>query len=274
MRTFVVGDIQGCYQSLLNLLNKIKFDPAADQLWAVGDLVNRGPESLEVLRFCHGLGESFKTVLGNHDLHLLAIARGHTTPRKSDTLDEVLQAPDRDELLNWLQSQPLLYLNSEYQVALVHAGVPPQWNLTQAQSYADEVSTVLRSDHADDFFRHMYGNEPNLWQEHLEGPDRWRLITNYLTRMRFCSAEGRLELSHKEGPDTAPEGYLPWYDLRHSKNELAILFGHWASLEGSVNTNTLQALDTGCVWGGSLTAVELGSNFNRISVPSADGGSI
>src|SRR6056300_193393 len=182
MRTFVVGDIQGCYQSLRSLLRKIEFDTQSDQLWAVGDLVNRGPESLEVLRFCRNLGKSFKTVLGNHDLHLLAIARGHTKSRKSDTLDAVLAAPDRDELLDWLQSQPLFISDNQHQVALVHAGVPPQWSLHDAQTYADEVSAVLQTDEADVFFDNMYGNKPDLWDASLRGPDRWRLITNYLTR--------------------------------------------------------------------------------------------
>lgn len=272
MRTFVVGDIQGCYQSLCKLLEKIEFDASSDQLWAVGDLVNRGPESLEVLRYCRSLGKSFRTVLGNHDLHLLAIARGHTSPRKNDTLDKILAAPDRDELLEWLQSQPLVHIDSEQQVALVHAGIPPQWNLQDAQTYANEVSAVLQSNDAELFFRNMYGNEPDLWDDRHSGPDRWRLITNYLTRMRFCSPEGRLELTQKDSPDSAPEGFYPWYSLRHPKqNEPAILFGHWASLEGSVNTSKLQALDTGCVWGGSLTALELGKNCKRISVTPAEG---
>lgn len=270
MRTFVVGDIQGCYQSLSSLLTKVNFDPESDRLWAVGDLVNRGPQSLEVLRFCHDLGDSFKTVLGNHDLHLLAIARGCAEPRKSDTLDEILNAPDRDHLLDWLQSQPLFFTDDEHQVALVHAGIPPQWSPDDAQQYAGEVATVLRSSEAKRFFSNMYGNQPDLWDDSLEGPDRWRLITNYLTRMRFCSAEGRLELSQKDKPDTAPDGFLPWYNLPGNIREnQRILFGHWASLEGKVNTPQLQALDTGCVWGGSLTALEL-SEFRRFSVPAAE----
>lgn len=270
MRTFVVGDIQGCYQSLSSLLTEINFDPDSDRLWAVGDLVNRGPQSLDVLRFCHDLGDSFKTVLGNHDLHLLAIARGCAEPRKSDTIDEILNAPDRELLLDWLQSQPLLYTDDEHQVALVHAGIPPMWSLDEAQKNADEVSVVLQSSQADQFFSNMYGNQPDLWDDSLNGPDRWRLITNYLTRMRFCSTEGRLELSQKDKPDTAPEGFSPWYDLpRQPQGNVRILFGHWASLEGKVNTQQLQALDTGCVWGGSLTALEL-SEFKRFSVPAAE----
>lgn len=270
MRTFVVGDIQGCYQSLRNLLEKLDFDSASDQLWSVGDLVNRGPQSLEVLRYCYSLGDAFKTVLGNHDLHLLAIARGHATPRKSDTLDDILASPDRDELLNWLQSHPLFYFDEKYRVALVHAGVPPQWNLEETLNYAAEVSGVLESDKADIFFSNMYGNTPDLWANNLVGPDRWRLITNYLTRMRFCTNEGQLELTHKEGPNSAPAGYMPWFNTRPRKlAEVPIFFGHWASLEGSVDQANLQALDTGCVWGGALTALEIGT-LRRTSVPSAE----
>jgi len=273
MRIFAVGDIQGCYDPLCRLLDKVKFDPNQDRLWSVGDLVNRGPHSLEVLRFCHALGESFLTVLGNHDLHLLAIAHGHTQARRSDTLEAILTSPDRDELLHWLQAQPLFHYDAGLNVALVHAGVPPQWNLQDTRAYAGEVAAVLQSDQADAFFAHMYGNQPDIWDAGLQGPPRWRLITNYLTRMRFCSTGGQLELNHKEGPDSAPSGYFPWYSLPRKLSPVPLIFGHWASLQGAVDQPNLQALDTGCVWGGTLTLAEVNANFRRHAVPAVEPGS-
>ncbi len=267
MRTFAVGDVQGCYDALRRLLDRLAFEPARDRLWVVGDLVNRGPHSLEVLRFCRDLGDRFLTVLGNHDLHLLAIARGHTQPRRSDTLDAVLASPDREPLLDWLQRQPLFYYDQQAEVALVHAGVPPQWSLKDCLERSAEIEQVLQSDQADHYFAHMYGNQPDRWDSSLQGTDRWRLITNYFTRMRFCTPAGQLELAHKAGPETAPVGYFPWYAL--PQRQLAttpILFGHWASLMGAVATPHIQALDTGCVWGGQLTAVEVGAEFRRYAV--------
>ena len=271
MRIFAIGDIQGCYESLRRLLDSIQFDPEADQLWSVGDLVNRGPASLRVLQFCRQLGDSFRTVLGNHDLHLLAIARGDATPRRNDTLDDILESPDRESLLDWLQRQPLFMHDAGRQVALVHAGVPPQWTLQDTRAHAAEVESVLQSDRATDFFCEMYGNQPDIWDNQLEGPPRWRLITNYLTRMRFCSADGRLDLTHKEGPETAPPGYFPWYSLESPVlSEVRLIFGHWASLQGVIDRPKLQALDTGCVWGGSLTVAEITAGFRRHSVPAAE----
>ena len=211
--------------------------------------------------------ELFEKAVRLHSRRLLAIARGHTQLRRSDTLEDILSSPDRDELLHWLQAQPLFHYDAALNVALVHAGVPPQWDLPDTLAYAGEIAAVLRSEQADDFFAHMYGNKPDRWNASLQGPPRWRLITNYLTRMRFCSADGQLDLAHKEGPDTAPAGYFPWYSLPRKLGHIPLVFGHWASLEGAVDQPNLQALDTGCVWGGQLTLAEIGANFRRSSVP-------
>lgn len=256
MTTYVVGDIQGCLQPLQQLLDNVAFG-SEDQLWSVGDLVNRGPQSLETLRFCHRLGAQFRMVLGNHDLHLLAVARGIRAPHRSDTLDDILTAPDRDELLHWLQRQPLLIASEEH--LLVHAGIPPQWSKEQAIEFAAEMQQVLTDEAmAHDFFQVMYGNEPDCWNEHITPPMRWRLITNYFTRMRFCSSEGQLELSTKSSPNQPPTGFAPWYShpdrLTKSSN---IIFGHWAALQGKPCGSGLFPLDTGCVWGGPLRLMNL-----------------
>jgi len=255
MTSYAVGDIQGCLEPLLKLLKTVSFDPASDQLIAVGDLINRGPQSLETLRFCHSLGDSFKTVLGNHDLHLLAVAHGVRSPTSKDTLDEILAAPDREELLAWLQQQPLLLSIDDYTV--VHAGIPPIWNLAQARSLAAEVNEVLCSDRRGEYFNHMYGNHPLVWSEDLQGPERWRVITNYLTRMRFCTPDGILELESKDAI-SAPAPFAPWFE--HQNRKMAqdkIIFGHWAALEGRDCGHNVFALDTGCVWGGPMRLMNL-----------------
>lgn len=257
MTTYAVGDIQGCLEPLKHLLEKVTFDPATDSLWSVGDIVNRGPDSLETLRFCYNLGNCFRMVLGNHDLHLLAISQGIHTPSQSDTLNDILQAPDRDELLFWLQQQPLMIKDHDY--VMVHAGIPPQWSLGKAQILADEVSAALRSSATSlQFFNVMYGNKPNLWQNNFAPPERWRVITNYLTRMRFCSAQGHLELTCKTLPKSSPIGYAPWF--KHPNRltkQVQIIFGHWAALEGKPCGNNLFPLDTGYVWGGPLRLMNL-----------------
>jgi bis(5'-nucleosyl)-tetraphosphatase (symmetrical) len=255
MTQYAVGDIQGCLDPLLQLLERLRFEPSRDQLISVGDLINRGPKSLETLRFCYQLGDSFKMVLGNHDLHLLAVARGVRPPTKKDTLDEILAAPDADELLNWLQQQPLMLRSGDYNI--VHAGIPPMWDVLKAKALADEVGAVLQSERSGDYFSAMYGNQPAIWSEDLEGPVRWRVITNYLTRMRFCSPEGELELERKDA-ENAPAPFEPWFEhshrpTRHNK----IIFGHWASLEGRDCGDNLYPLDTGYVWGGSLRIMRL-----------------
>ncbi len=257
MATYAVGDIQGCLDELLRLLDKVQFSDQ-DQLWLTGDLVNRGPRSLDTLRFVKQLGDQAKVVLGNHDLHLLAMAYNGSRKSNKDTLDEILNATDRDELLDWLRRQPLLYRDRHLKFTMVHAGIPPSWKLKHAETYAREVEQVLQGEHICDFFAHMYGNQPERWSPDLEGWDRLRCITNYLTRMRFCDAQDKLELKTKSSPFAPPSGFLPWY--AHKKRATAkkrILFGHWASLEGNADTENVYALDTGCVWGGTLTALRL-----------------
>ncbi|MBQ0720063.1 MAG: symmetrical bis(5'-nucleosyl)-tetraphosphatase [Gammaproteobacteria bacterium] len=256
MTNYAVGDLQGCLDPLLCLLEKVNFDPQQDQLWAAGDIVNRGPQSLQTLRYVKALGPAFKMVLGNHDLHLLAAARGFKRLNPKDTLDEILDASDRDELLPWLQQQPLLLVEHGY--AMVHAGIPPHWSLNTAQSMARKVEAVLRSDNADLFFENMYGNKPASWNDGQCEAVQLRTITNYFTRMRFCDAEGELELSAKKGPAQAPIGFAPWYIHPQRKTvDDKIIFGHWASLNGDLAEKGLYPLDTGCVWGGRLRLMNL-----------------
>jgi bis(5'-nucleosyl)-tetraphosphatase (symmetrical) len=259
MPRYAIGDLQGCYDPMRRLLDAVRFDPARDQLWTVGDIVNRGPQSLECLRFFHQLGDRARVVLGNHDLHLLAVARGIQRVKKGDTLQAVLDAPDAAELLDWLTRQPLLY--REGNDVLVHAGLAPQWTVDQAERLAEEVHAALRGDQRDAYLRGMYGNEPDCWDDTLAGPVRWRVITNYLTRMRFCTPAGALDLTSKEGPESSLPGYLPWFEAPARRNaDARIIFGHWASLLGrSTHANAI-ALDTGCVWGHQLTLFDLDAN--------------
>ena len=257
MAIFAVGDIQGCYDELQRLLLRIKFNPAKDTLWFTGDLVNRGPRSLEVLRFVKSLGERTVCVLGNHDLHLLALAVGVDKHKSADTLDAVLSAPDCDELLDWLRHRPLLHHDAALGFTLVHAGLPPQWDLATAIACAGELETVLRrTDHAE-FFRHMYGNQPARWSPELKGMERLRFIVNCFTRLRYANMDGDLDLSSKGAPGTQPAGFMPWYEVpnRASAN-LHILFGHWSTV-GEVKGHNVYPLDTGCVWGGRLSALRL-----------------
>ncbi|NOX91443.1 MAG: symmetrical bis(5'-nucleosyl)-tetraphosphatase [Gammaproteobacteria bacterium] len=255
MAVYAIGDIQGCYNELMSLLELIRFDPANDQVWFTGDLVN-----LQVLRAVRELGDSAVTVLGNHDLHLLAVAEGHARLHKNDTLDDILSAPDRDELLAWLRQQPLLHYDPVLNAALVHAGLPPQWNLATAQACAKEVETVLRDSDYAEFFQHMYGNQPDVWRDDLSGRDRLRFITNSFTRLRYCDAAGRFDFKAKGEPGTQPAGYLPWFEVpgRRSEN-VRIVFGHWSTL-GFCREHNIVSLDTGCLWGKQLTAVRLGGN--------------
>lgn len=257
MATYAIGDIQGCYAELCELLEAVSFS-SDDTLWLCGDLVNRGPQSLETLRFVKQLGAQAITVLGNHDLHLLAVYHQHARCKRSDTLTPILEANDCDELMHWLQQQPLVHCDTALNFALVHAGIPPQWSLQDALSYAGEVESTLRSKHAHKYFKAMYGNQPDQWDPTLEGMARLRVITNYLTRMRFCTAHGQLEFASKGGLETQPEGFLPWYQHPHRATaQTRIAFGHWAALEGQVHQENIFALDTGCVWGGKLTALRL-----------------
>lgn len=255
MATYAIGDIQGCFDSLQRLLQRIAFDPAQDRLWQVGDLVNRGPDSLATLRWAKGRGDSLVTVLGNHDLHLLAVAAGAESPRRSDTFHDVLDAPDRDELLDWLRRRPLMHVENGF--ALVHAGLLPQWSVARARELAAEVETVLRGDNYRDFFAHMYGNQPDHWRDDLQGAGRLRVIVNGMTRLRFCTPAGKMEFAHKRGVDERPEGFLPWFEVaeRASRDDFVIC-GHWSALGLKLEAN-LAALDSGCLWGGRLTAMRL-----------------
>jgi len=257
MSTYIVGDIQGCFAPLKKLLDCVQFDPARDQLWSVGDVVNRGPDSLSVLRYLKNLGDSFQMVLGNHDLHLLAVANQKKSPKKSDTLGEILKAPDRDELLHWLRHQPLIYKQKE--AVLVHAGIPHIWTLSKALDLASEVEQILKSDDYCDFLSAMYGNEPNCWNDALCGMERLRVITNYLTRMRICKADGTLNLDFKSSPDNIPVDFKPWFSFYPAQltKQADIFFGHWAALESKSYATCFHALDSGCVWGGKLTLFKL-----------------
>lgn len=258
MATYAIGDIQGCYESLQCLLEKIAFNPELDKLWLVGDLINRGPDSLATLRFLFSIRHSVEFVLGNHDLHFLAVAYGLRKQSQNDTLDALLNAPDRQQLIDWLIQGKLLHTDEALGFTMVHAGIPPIWSLHQAQAHAREVEAVLQSRYCQEFLSSMYGNQPNRWKNKLIGMDRLRLITNYFTRMRFCSDEGMLELETKENMAAAPLGFAPWFSfpLRKIAND-RIIFGHWAALEGQAHTPNIFALDTGCVWGGSLSALRL-----------------
>jgi len=260
MAVYAIGDIQGCYDELMRLLELINIDPANDQVWFTGDLVNRGPASLQVLRAVHELGDSAITVLGNHDLHLLAVAEGSRPLHKNDTLDDILSAPDRDELLTWLRQQPLMHHAPALNTLLVHAGLPPQWDLAMAQTCAKEVETVLRGDNYTAFFQHMYGNQPDVWCDDLANWNRLRFITNSFTRLRYCNATGHFDFEAKGKPGTQPVGYLPWFEVPGRRSEdLRIVFGHWSTL-GLRRERNIVSLDTGCLWGKQLTAVRLSGN--------------
>jgi bis(5'-nucleosyl)-tetraphosphatase (symmetrical) len=239
-------------------LDQAGFDPTRDQLWAVGDLVNRGPESLQCLRFFAELGASARVVLGNHDLHLLAVAHGVRPQKRGDTLNAILAAPDCAELLEWLRRQPLLYRDPSGDYTMVHAGLAPQWSVEQARQLADEVAAVLRSERLPEFLHGMYGDQPDCWSDDLQGIERWRVITNYLTRVRFCDIDGRLDLQNKQAPPSARPGYLPWFAVPGRRSAgTTLLFGHWAALLGRAPGADVVALDTGCVWGHQLTLFNL-----------------
>ena len=255
MAVYAVGDLQGCLQPLKCLLERVEFNPAVDRLWLVGDLVNRGPQSLETLRYLYAMRDSLVCVLGNHDLHLLAAWHDIERLKKNDTLREIFEAPDADQLLDWLRRQKLLHYDEARSVAMVHAGIPPQWTLGRALELAREVEEVLRDDNRLKIYLDgMYGNEPNKWSKQLSGVERLRVITNYFTRMRFCTAEGKLDLKSKEGLDTAPKGYKPWFAHKGRRSRhVDIIFGHWAALQGQCSEPGVIALDTGCVWGGAMT---------------------
>ena len=259
MAVYAVGDLQGCLEPLKCLLERVAFDPLKDRLWLVGDLVNRGPQSLETLRFLYNMRDSLVCVLGNHDLHLLATWHNVERLKKGDTLSEILQAPDADQLLDWLRRQKLLHYDEDRGTAMVHAGIPPHWTLGKALGHAAEVEAALRDDNLLKLYLDgMYGNEPNKWSKDLHGVTRLRVITNYLTRMRFCTREGKLDLKGKEGLDSAPPGYAPWFAHKNRRTKaVRLIFGHWAALEGRCSEPGVFALDTGCVWGGKMTLMNV-----------------
>jgi bis(5'-nucleosyl)-tetraphosphatase (symmetrical) len=255
MATYAIGDIQGCYDELQQLLEQIRFDPAQDRLWFVGDLVNRGPGSLEVLRLVKSLGDRAITVLGNHDLHLVAVHAGIGKLHHTDTLDSILAAPDREELLLWLRRQKLAHFENGH--LLVHAGVLPGWTAEQAVALAREVEAALYGDDYTDFIEHMYGNNPQGWEDDLKGYKRLRVIVNAFTRLRICTPQGEMEFKFKGEVGDIPAGYLPWFEVPGRRTrDTSVIFGHWSAL-GLVQRKHLIALDTGCLWGGPMSAIRL-----------------
>ena len=255
MAVYLIGDVQGCDQALERLLHTIDFSASRDTLYLLGDLVNRGPDSLGVLRRVQALASSARCVLGNHDLHALAVAAGVRQPGRTDTLQGLLQAPDRPALLDWLRQQAMAL--QAHGVLMVHAGVLPQWSAQDTLRHAAALEAVLRGPDATVFLARMYGNEPARWDEGLQGLDRLRLTVNALTRLRFCSADGTMEFATKEGADGAPAGFMPWFDVpgRRTASDV-VAFGHWSTL-GWLNRTDVLALDSGCVWGGCLSALRL-----------------
>ena len=259
MADYAIGDIQGCFEPLIRLLDHIQFNEREDRLWFVGDLVNRGPQSLAVLRFIKNLPLSARITLGNHDLHLLgSLFGGRPWKGHDDTIAEILDAEDGEELGHWLRKQAIIYHDPELNYVMCHAGIAPIWNLSEALAFGYELEEVLAGENYIFFLEQMYGNNPNHWDNSLQGFDRLRLITNYFTRMRFCDQQGQLELSYKGGTATAPDDLFPWFLVPERKEIAAdILFGHWAALQGKSPHPHIHALDTGCLWGGQLTALRL-----------------
>ena len=272
MSTYTIGDIQGCYSELQKLLDKINFDESNDLLWFVGDLVNRGPESLKTLRLVKSLGDSARVTLGNHDLHLLAVANKVRKLHKKDTIDEIINADDSNELLKWVRSQSLLVTDSDLDFTMVHAGLPLQWSLEQAKELAQETESLIQSNQFNDFLHHMYGDQPDTWSCKLKDYDRHRFIINCFTRIRYCDDNGRLDLSVTGAPGTQPKSLTPWYASSSRKTIYnKIIFGHWSTVQLGNETNfkkyNVYPLDTGCLWGGALTAMRL-EDEKFFSVPS------
>lgn len=268
MSTYAIGDVQGCYDELQDLLALIDFDVTNDSLWFAGDVVNRGSKSLEVLRFIKSLGDKQRIVLGNHDLHLLAVAYGQQAAKKGDSLQAILQADDREDLLNWLRQQPLLLEDAEQNYVMVHAGLAPQWDIATARQCAAEVEAVLQSDDYLFLLANMYGDQPACWRADLSGYDRYRFILNALTRIRFCDENACLDLSYKQEIGRQAANLRPWFQYPQRQScEQRIIFGHWAALQGVADGKNVFATDTGCYWGGSLTAMRL-DDQQRFSVPS------
>ncbi|MFM1956014.1 MAG: Bis(5-nucleosyl)-tetraphosphatase, symmetrical [Pseudomonadota bacterium] len=255
MATYAIGDLQGCFFSFQDLLKKIQFNPVHDRLWFVGDLINRGPGSLDVMRWMLEHQSYVVTVLGNHDLHTLVVAEGFVSAHRSDTIQSLLDAPDAPELLRWLRHQPLVHFEHGY--LMVHAGLLPEWTVDQAMALGAEVHLALQAPNYREFLQHMYGNDPKRWDDGLNGWDRLRVITNAMTRLRICSADGEMEFKFKGELQNIPDGYQPWFELSHRASvNTPIVFGHWSAL-GLQHKNNVYSLDTGCLWGGHLSAMRL-----------------
>ena len=257
MAIYAIGDLQGCFSDLIRLLVKIKFNPDRDRLWFTGDLVNRGPQSLETLRYIKNLGDSATSVLGNHDLHLLACHFGKKKPNDKDTLSALLRSEDSEELLNWLRRRPMLHYEDNW--CLVHAGLPPQWDLSIALSCAKKIENILRGKNGvlTEFFRYMYGDTPNIWDPQMDETSLLRFSVNALTRMRYCTESGCIDTKFKGKPGSQPNGLIPWFDHPDRQNQnLNIVFGHWSTL-GAVCRKGAYGIDTGCIWGAQLTALRI-----------------
>lgn len=253
MSTYIIGDVQGCFEELQKLLDRVDYHSGRDHLWFAGDLINRGPQNVEVLDLI--LSEpNVKCVLGNHDLHFLAIATDQQKLKRSDTIEDLLNNPRLDQYIDYLRHLPILHYAEAENLAMVHAGIPPQMGIKTCMALASEVETILQSEQYPAFLKAMYGNEPSAWNNQLAGMDRLRMITNYLTRMRYCTREGELELTHKA--DIQPDGFAPWFTFERS-DQLQVVFGHWAALNGRTGVDFAIPLDTGCVWGRELTAMRL-----------------
>jgi bis(5'-nucleosyl)-tetraphosphatase (symmetrical) len=271
MTLYVVGDVQGCAEAFDKLLKEISFHRGRDRLWLVGDLVNRGPDSLGVLRRVKALGDRAICVLGNHDLHLLAAAAGARQGSATDTFQDVLNAPDSRRLLDWLRKRPLIHLDPESKRVLVHAGIPPIWKVWQAAAMAAEVEAMLRRPQWKAALRKMYGNTPLHWRDDLVDEDRRRFTINALTRMRYWDKSGHIDLDFSGPPGTEPNGLIPWFDARKPRRKWHIVFGHWSAL-GYKRRQDITAVDTGCVWGGALTAVPLEPSGKPVQVVTKPGG--
>lgn len=258
MATYAVGDIQGCYDALIDLLAICEFNPDKDKLWVAGDVVNRGPRSLDTLQYLYDIQHCVTLVLGNHDLHLLAVASGAVKSKKKDTFADILQSKNKKQLIEWLRHQLMFHHDDALGYSMVHAGLAPSWSIMDASRLAREVEAALRADDHSDFFTHMYGNEPDHWTNDLAGYERLRVITNYFTRVRMVDQHGRINLGFKEHPNEAPHGQIPWYEHPSRMSHGAkIVFGHWAALLGETDRESIFGLDTGCVWGNRLTAMRL-----------------
>jgi len=262
MATYAIGDVQGCYSQLKELLVKLEFNSDKDKLWFAGDIINRGPDSLKTIRFIKSLEDNAVTVLGNHDLHLLAIANGRKKQSKRDTVQAILDARDSDVLLDWLIHRPLVHYQKKNHICLVHAGIYPDWNLEQTLSYSKELENVLQGPKSHEFFHHMYGDKPKKWSNELTGWDRLRFITNCFTRMRYINDDLKLCLKEKGAPGKKDDHIHPWFAFEREEEDLNVVFGHWSTLTDPKEKH-FYPLDTGCLWGGKLTALKINSKLKK-----------